>query len=271
MVVLSGYGHGYAQTFSITPDTIQQGEPLMVQIQGVPYSEVEKINFNGKQVQFFIYNSLPTAFIGIDLNKNPGEYALIVTFKNGTVLKKDIVVHARENIQIPLGIPQKLGGNTPASEKRLVSALTRENNLLLSIPTSKKALWTKKFISPVLDPVVVDPYGYQRLTGEYTIAHKGTDFRAPVGTNIYAMNRGIVRIAKTSPVYGKMVVIDHGLGLMTFYLHLSKINVRQGEIIQQGAILGKSGQTGYALSPHLHLTLRMNNISVDPIKFLAFF
>lgn len=272
LLVLSSSLIANAQTLYVIPETVQQGEPLMVQVQGVSsITDIGSMVFNGKTILPFTYTSTPTALIGIDLNEKPRAYTLVVTLKNGNTLSKDILVQARQNIEVPLGIPEKLGGNTPQSEKNLVTALAKENALLLSIPTSKKQLWTKNFIYPVLDPVVVDPYGYQRLTGEYTIAHKGTDFRAPTGTNVYAMNRGIVRVAKTSPVYGKMVVIDHGLGLMTFYLHLSKINVHKGDIVEQGIILGKSGHTGYALSPHLHLTVRINNISIDPVKFLAFF
>ena len=132
-------------------------------------------------------------------------------------------------------------------------------------------LWTKKFIPPLATTFIVDPYGYSRKTGDYTIAHKGTDFRAEEGTAVYAMNRGVVRLAKKSPIYGNMVVIDHGLGLMTFYLHLSKITVMQGELIEQSKILGYSGQTGYALGPHLHLSIRINNQSIDPVKFMALF
>jgi murein DD-endopeptidase MepM/ murein hydrolase activator NlpD len=85
------------------------------------------------------------------------------------------------------------------------------------------------------------------------------------------MNRGIVRIVKKSKIYGNMVVIDHGLGLMTFYMHLSKSQVKVGQIVEQGKIIGLSGQTGYSLGPHLHLTVRLNNTSIDPVKFMDFF
>ena len=97
------------------------------------------------------------------------------------------------------------------------------------------------------------------------------DLRAVKGTKVAAMERGVVRLAKTFDVYGKTIVIDHGLGVMTFYMHLSKINVNQGQLVTRGQIIGLSGDTGYAESPHLHITVRINNISVDPIEFLDLF
>ena len=86
-----------------------------------------------------------------------------------------------------------------------------------------------------------------------------------------AMNRGVVRIARTGISYGKTIVVDHGLGLQTFYLHLSKIKVNVGELVLPGQIIGLSGQTGYTDAPHLHLSIRLNGVSIDPMKFMEFF
>ena len=85
------------------------------------------------------------------------------------------------------------------------------------------------------------------------------------------MNAGVVRIAQKFPTYGNTVVIDHGLGVMTFYMHLSKIKVVKGQAVALGKEIGLSGHTGYAEQPHLHLTIRINGISIDPMKFMTFF
>jgi hypothetical protein len=264
--------HALAQTLEVLPDPVLQGEPVMIHLQDVnSLSSIVTMTLDGRTLYPFLYKSSIHAFIGTDLQEKVGSHFLKVLLKNGKILEQTITVNKRETLKAPLGIPDKLGGNTVTSQNNLISALTKENNLLASLATNKKTLWTKPFTSALLHPIVVDPYGYERLTGEYTIAHKGTDYRAPVGTNVYAMNRGVVRLVRTSPVYGKMVVIDHGQGLMTFYMHLSKIQVKQGTVVEQGAIIGKSGQTGYALSPHLHVTVRIQNVSIDPEKFLALF
>ena len=153
----------------------------------------------------------------------------------------------------------------------LVSSLAVENASLLGLRTGAKAFWRDPFIFPLADPVVTDPFGYVRKTGQTSVTHKGADFHAPEGTPVIAVNRGVVRLVQETRDYGKTVVIDHGLGLMSMYMHLSKIYVSQGELVLRGQVIGLSGQTGYAESPHLHLTIRLGEISIDPVVFLGFF
>lgn len=256
----------------VKPEQILQGEPVIVIVENTnKISDIKNVLFDGKTIPVFLYQSVPTAFIGVDLNARKGEHELKVSLSNGETLTQSITVKEREKIEAPLGIPEKLGGNTEESQKKLVGSLATENDILNSLVTSKKKLWTQKFIYPVLHPIVVDSYGYTRQTGQFSIAHKGADFKAKEGTKVYAMNRGIVRMVKKSKVYGNMIVIDHGLGIMTFYMHLSKSQVEEGQMIEQGKIIGVSGQTGYALGPHLHLTVKLNKISIDPVKFMDFF
>jgi murein DD-endopeptidase MepM/ murein hydrolase activator NlpD len=104
-----------------------------------------------------------------------------------------------------------------------------------------------------------------------SIAHKGTDFRATEGTEVMSINKGIVRLAKEFPVSGNTIVIDHGLGLSSIYMHLSKIQVKENDIVEAGQIIGLSGQTGNVLGAHLHLSIKIGGISIDPIKFLKIF
>lgn len=253
---------------TIMPARIVQGEPVMISVAGADAgTKVTGIFFDGVPLGIFSYQGKSAAFAGIDLNYKAGTYPVTVTLLDGRALTADITVDAREKIEAPLGIPEKLGGNTPASQAKLVSSLAAENKALVGLRTGTKAFWAKPFRSPVAQPVVTDEYGYSRKTGAYSIPHKGTDFRAAVGTPVMAINRGVVRVAKEFGAYGKTVVVDHGLGLMSFYMHLSKISVNVGELVKSGQRVGLSGQTGYAASPHLHFTLRIDGVSVDPMKF----
>lgn len=263
-----------AQTASLSfsPEKIIQGEPFLVKINGLAgASSVKKITFDKSAIGVFMYQGKPSAFVGIDLNKKPGAYELVAELSGGQILKTIINVEKRAKIEAPLGIPEKLGGNTTESQNQLISTLALENKSLANIRTGLKAFWTEKFTPPLKQIFITDEYGYSRQTGAYSIAHKGVDYRAKEGTAVMALNRGVVRIAKTYRNYGKTIVVDHGLGIMTFYMHISKIKVNVGELVQRGQIIGLSGQTGYAESPHLHLTVRINGISIDPIKFLELF
>lgn len=272
---LSVFGIATAQatpSLIIFPEIPIQGEPIMVTVEGVTeISEVASITFGTTPLNVFLYKGQPTAFFGFDLNRRPATTTLTVLLQNGSVLTKEIVVKAREKVEAPLGIPQKLGGNTPQAATKLVTTLVQENQSLLGLRTGTKAFWKEPFRYPIANPVVTDEYGYSRKTGSYSIAHKGTDFRAAEGTRVMAMNRGVVRVAKEYRNYGKTIVVDHGFGLQTFYMHLSRINVNVGELVLPGQVIGRSGKTGYAESPHLHLTVRINEVSIDPMRFLAFF
>lgn len=263
----------FAQTATISffPKQVIQGEPLLVQVEGVSIFSVKKITFDGKKVGVFTYQGKPTALYGVDLNKKPGVYEVVAEFSDGNTERSAITVGERKKIEAPLGIPAKLGGNTVASQTKLVSTLASENKELSVIHTGTKAFWKTAFSQPLKEVFVTDEYGYSRKTGAYTIAHKGADYRAEDYTPVFAMNRGVVRIAKTYRNYGKTIVVDHGLGLMTFYMHLSEIYVNVGELVTQGEMIGLSGQTGYAEMPHLHLTVRINGTSIDPVKFMELF
>ncbi len=261
-----------AASLSFSPAQIIQGEPFLVKIDGLTStSSVKKITFDKSAISVFIYQGKPSALVGIDLNKKSGAYELVAELSDGRALKTIVNIGERQKIEAPLGIPQKLGGNTAKSQNELISTLAIENKSLANIRTGLKAFWTEKFLPPLKQIFVTDEYGYSRQTGEYSITHKGVDYRAKEGTSVMALNRGVVRIVKTYRNYGKTIVVDHGLGVMTFYMHLSKIKVNVGELVQRGQIIGLSGQTGYAESPHLHLTVRINGISIDPVKFIELF
>jgi murein DD-endopeptidase MepM/ murein hydrolase activator NlpD len=256
-------------SLTISPATILQGEPALITINNIGTSTVRSLSFNSKAVGTFSHEGKLSALVGIDLRQTPGSYPLVLTLSDGSTVKKNLVVGARQVVKAPLGIPEELGGNTPEAEKELLNTLVQEGALISAIPTASEKLWSGAFRVPIDPPITItDVYGYSRLTGASTIAHKGTDFRAAVGTPVYTMNSGTVRFTRNLRNYGNVIGVDHGLGLLTIYMHLSEINVALGQEVKKGELIGKSGNTGYVLGPHLHLTVRINGISIDPLKFL---
>jgi murein DD-endopeptidase MepM/ murein hydrolase activator NlpD len=254
------------------PAQVLQGDTVLVQIpSATSLRDVASITFGGATVKDFIYNAAVSAFIPIPLAKKPGDYLLKVQLKNGQSLEKTISVTVREKPKEVLGIPAKFGGTTAATTKKLVNSLAAENKSLNSGSTADHTLWVAAFILPLPNTGITDLYGYSRQTGAYTIPHMGTDFRASVGTPVTAMNRGVVRITHKYHTYGNTIVIDHGLGVFTLYLHLSKISVHVGQIVSQKEIIGYSGDTGIVSGPHLHVSVHINGVSVDPMQFLSLF
>lgn len=98
--------------------------------------------------------------------------------------------------------------------------------------------------------------------------HTGIDFTAPTGTPIYSTGNGVVRRAqRDNSGYGLMVEVDHGYGYSTIYAHLSKVNVRPGQSVKRGEILGMVGNTGLSTAPHLHYEVVRNGKKVNPINY----
>lgn len=257
---------------AVFPERVLQGEPALVAVAGLGTTTLESLSFNGKPLRVFSHNGKPTALIGFDLAMPSGTYSVVATLADGSVLERELAVGKRVIAQAPLGIPDNLGGNTAEGERNVITSLARENAILASIATADEKLWDGAFSLPLSEPIVVtDTYGYTRLTGASTISHKGTDYRASVGTPVFAMNDGIVRVADEFTIYGKTVIIDHGLGLQTLYMHLSELAVEEGDPVEKGMLIAKSGKTGYSEFPHLHVSVKIDGISIDPERFVALF
>lgn len=98
--------------------------------------------------------------------------------------------------------------------------------------------------------------------------HTGMDFTAPTGTDIYATGNGkVVLIERPEKGYGNHVIIDHGFGYQTLYAHLSEFNVRMGQQLKRGDIIGKVGNTGKSVGPHLHYEVIKNDQKINPVNF----
>lgn len=257
-------------SLSILPEKVEQGDPALVVVNGT--TTVKWLKLNNKELETFIHNGKLSALVGFDLRGSVGAFPLELELYDGEKIESKLVVGERYIAKAPLGIPEKLGGDTPQSEQNLINTLVEEGRLISAVPSAGEKLWAGEFILPLKGEIVVtDTYGYSRLTGASTISHKGTDYRAAVGTPIYAMNSGRVVFTRELRNYGKTIIIDHGLGLHTIYMHLSEIQVSFNQSVDKGQLIGKSGDTGYVLGPHLHLTIRINGVSIDPERFIALF
>jgi murein DD-endopeptidase MepM/ murein hydrolase activator NlpD len=129
--------------------------------------------------------------------------------------------------------------------------------------------WKGPFQRPVAAEIS-DVFGVQRVfNGAVQSTHQGLDFRVPTGTPVAAVNSGTVILAQSLYFEGNCVVIDHGQGLLTLYLHLSEMRVKEGERVVKGQQIGLSGGSGRATGPHLHLAVRWQGIYLNPAGLLA--
>jgi len=129
---------------------------------------------------------------------------------------------------------------------------------------------------PAIQPVnnkdltrIASYYGY-RMDPFYKVKkfHEGVDFTAPLGTEIYASGKGVVtRTKRSSGGYGRHIILDHGYNYRTIYAHLSRSEVKRGQKVKRGQLIGYIGSTGKSTAPHLHYEVRRNGRAVNPIYY----
>lgn len=134
--------------------------------------------------------------------------------------------------------------------------------------TAAAQLWENNFAPPV-DAPVSGIFGTERVfNGEVQSRHLGLDYAAPAGTPVRAINAGTVLLAQKLYFEGGFIVIDHGQGLMSLYLHLSDFKVKEGDAVTTGEVIAESGASGRATGAHLHLAVRWQGVYLDPAVVL---
>lgn len=163
---------------------------------------------------------------------------------------------------------------TDTSPER-IAQIEKLNDILFTVMT-QDIYSLKKFTVPTNSTRYTAYFG-DRRTYKYTNGksstslHYGNDYGIPTGTEIFSCADGKVVMAENRISTGWSIVIEHLPGLYSLYYHLSEINVKEGEMIKQGQIIGKSGATGLATGPHLHWEIRLNGSAVRPEFFLTNF
>jgi murein DD-endopeptidase MepM/ murein hydrolase activator NlpD len=130
--------------------------------------------------------------------------------------------------------------------------------------------WRGAFRVPLDGATTGGNFGRRRvLNGQPGSPHSGVDFPAPTGTPVYAAQRGRVVLAEPLYFSGNTVIIDHGWGVYTLYGHFAEIDVKPGDAIEAGGLLGKVGATGRVTGPHLHWGLTVNRARVNALDIVA--
>lgn len=152
-----------------------------------------------------------------------------------------------------------------AARMRRESRRAREVSMLAH---QTPRLWTDSVVHPRATAITSGFGDGRQFNGEVTSRHMGTDFRGGVGAPVKAAARGVVALVDEFYLGGNVIYINHGAGLVTAYLHLSRQRVEEGDTVSAGQIIGDVGATGRVTGPHLHWITRYGTVSVDPLSFL---
>jgi len=211
------------------------------------------------------------AFIGLDVDLTPGSHAfdIAVLRKDGRqeTMKREFSFSAREFPVKELWVEEEYV--TPPPEVR--ARIQWESELLESIYSivTPKWLGDGEFVLPSSGEMAPN-FGERRVYNNVPrSSHAGVDIRAVSGSQVRAANAGGVVLARDLYFSGNTVVLNHGLGLFTYYCHFSKIMVKRGQMVKKGDVIGLVGSSGRSTGPHLHWGVKIQNSRVDPLALLS--
>jgi hypothetical protein len=208
--------------------------------------------------------------LGIDLDVPPGPHPITVTARAGQDEHVHELVVEVEEKSFPtrqLRVAPRFVNPPPAASRRIARERAQLGTLFRTL--TPKPLWQGPFRRPI-ESTVISGFGVRSVfNGEPRAPHGGADFPSSTGTPVATPGGGRVLLA--APLYftGQTVVVDHGLGLISLFAHLSRIDVAVGDEVEAGEQLGLVGATGRVTGPHLHWTVRLNGARVDPMSVIA--
>jgi murein DD-endopeptidase MepM/ murein hydrolase activator NlpD len=254
-----------------SPAALSNGSPFLLSVSPAAKVTQMKATWMSKDLMFFKGKSQQGsevwyALTGVDVETTPGDFPLTIeaTTADGKPLQA--------TIQIPVGAAKYHTGTLtvapnfvePDAATQKEIAADKEVKDRVFAHSADAPEWSGDFAKPVNQPST-DSFGTRRtFNGKLASIHRGMDFRAPSGTPVAAANSGTVVLAQKLFYEGNCVVIDHGLGFTTIYMHFSRIDVAAGQKVRKGEHLGLSGATGRVTGPHLHFAARWQGAYLDP-------
>lgn len=254
------------------PTKLVNGSPVLFRVTA-PLQLVElQGNFLGQEFSFRPSQACHCwyAFAGVGLATKPGTYTLRVEGKsNGekdATMSYAVTVGAAHYPFSTVKIPPAFVEPPKAVEPQIAAADVAKKQAFAT--TDPNPLWLGPFQRPA-DAQTSGVFGTARIVnGVQKAQHKGLDFRASIGTPVHATNSGTVILARPLYFEGNCVMLDHGQGLVTIYMHLSEFKVKEGEKVAAGQLIALSGGTGRSTGPHLHFAVRWRGEYLDPRTLL---
>lgn len=270
-VSLRASGHLDELSVSVDSRSQQPGELLLVTLTGASAASEVRVGAFGRTITAYATaREQWQALVPIDLEQATGRYDLIATARVGARTARatrTIVVEPKVFSTRTLKVAASFV-NPPAKARARIAreALVVRSAYATSAP---QRLWNTPFVAPVNEPAN-SRFGQRSIfNGQPRSRHSGTDFLSPAGTPVKAPNAGRVVVAQDLFMSGNTVIIDHGLNLFSMMAHLQAIDVRDGDMVMAGQIVGRVGATGRVTGPHLHWAMRASGARVDPLSAVA--
>jgi murein DD-endopeptidase MepM/ murein hydrolase activator NlpD len=256
---------------SARPAPVIQGRTMLVEVEGE-----EALDLTGwfldQRLAFVKEDGRYWALAGVDAMTPPGGYPAVLTateLDSGDQLTMQQVFTVTAgtfptyNVVIPADRQELLDSDLAQAERQKLDGVFKA--------VSEERLWEGEFRLPLKgEPRVSAPFGQRRSYngGPVTSYHSGIDYSADKGEPVRAPITGTVVLAEPLQVRGKVVILDHGLGVFSGFWHLSRIDVEVGQVVGTGERVGLVGNSGLSTGPHLHWEMRVRGVPVKPLQWM---
>lgn len=263
----------YSLNFQVTNMSISNGATSLIEFEKTPGLIYKKITLGKKQYTIYenpidqnkLYVLLPVSYYS-----KPKDITFDIHYEQDTLAKiKSLQLkiqdgkYKKETIQVS---SSKVNPRSKEVQKRISQEYSEAMKIYGT--STKESYINSKFILPI-ESFITSDFGKARVYNDTLKGyHSGTDFRAKVGTPIFASNNGVVALAKDRFYAGGTIILNHGQGIYTCYYHMSQLDLKVGQKIKKGQVIGLSGKSGRVTGPHLHFSVRVSGIQVDPLQFV---
>jgi murein DD-endopeptidase MepM/ murein hydrolase activator NlpD len=251
----------------VVPAAPRQGDAVLIFVGGSKGAREVEGSLGGQHLAFFPYGAEYAALAGLDLETKPGKlpWRIGLVDSTGTPRKAagSLTVKAGGFPVERLTLPNAMVDLDPESERRAANEAARLRVLYDTVTLER--LWRGPFTQPVASHKPGGGFGSRRIiNGRPRMPHSGIDYSADRGTPVVASNRGRVALLGEFFFAGRLVALDHGLGLYTLYFHLDGVAVTEGQIVERGQTVGTVGTTGRSTGPHLHFAAQLGRARINP-------
>lgn len=252
----------------LSASEVQRGSYMLVRINNYEGEEIKYTDFLGYERSFFEYDGGWLSLIPVKTAAKAGDYVLTISI-DGESFNRDIKVTDREFEE------QYLTVSPSTLEETLESDFARAEFSEKAEPMKKvftpQKLWNGEFVLPLEAQYKVSTsFGtYRTFSNGSTEWHNAVDMATKGGTPVYATNSGNIIFAQYLQLTGNTVIIDHGMGVLSWHYHMRSISVSEGDFVENGMKIGEVGTTGLSTGNHLHFGMTVGGIFTDPMKIVG--
>jgi len=249
----------------VLPREIKQGDAFLIKVTNVQTSYHPIASLSDSQLYFSSCGDACFVALGaIEIKTIPGTYHMDI-FVGEQKKTLTFTVEPASFLTLKLTLPDEKVFLSNENLKR-VKKESKKLQSLFQVVSEK--LWRGRFILPLANDLST-AFGTKRIMNKKRVSvHRGLDIRGTMGERVKASNHGRVVLAEELFFGGNTVIIDHGQGIYTIYMHLSEFKVQPGTIISKGDTIGLVGASGRATGPHLHFGVKAHNINVNPVSLV---